>query len=136
VVPPPTAFESWLNLHFGPSPDPTDAGGLADPDHDDLPNLIEFATGNNPTIPNKTPVSLTNQEAVLELVYPQSRAAVADGITFQVEWSDHLADGWSTVGVSQSAIPQSDTDVARLWKSTVPKGTSSTRFLRLLILKP
>jgi hypothetical protein len=136
VVPPPAAFDSWLALHFGPAPDPADADELADPDHDDLPNLIEFATGSNPTAPNKTPVSLTNHEAVLELVYPQSHAAVAEGTTFQVEWSDLLAGGWSTAGVSQSAIPESDTDVARSWKATVPKGTNGTRFLRLRIRKP
>ncbi|MEY3895741.1 MAG: hypothetical protein RLZZ214_1261, partial [Verrucomicrobiota bacterium] len=115
VVPPPSAYESWLALHFGAAPDPADAGDLADPDHDDLPNLIEFATGGDPTVPNKTSVSLTNQESVLELVYPQSHAAAADGTTFQVEWSDLLANGWSSAGVSQSAIPESDTAVARLW---------------------
>ena len=136
VVPPPSAFDSWLTTHFGSTPDPADSDNLADPDHDGLANLIEFATGGIPTIPNKTPVSLTNQEAVLELIYPQSRAAVADGITFEVEWSDHLADGWSTAGVSQSAIPESDNDVARFWKATVPKGTNGTRFLRLRIRKP
>ncbi len=136
VVPPPTAFDSWLALHFGPAPDPADADDLADPDHDQLPNLIEFATGSNPTAPNKTPVSLTNQETVLELVYPQSHAALADGTTFQVEWSDLLASGWSAAGVNQSAIPESDTDVAKFWKATVPKGTNGTRFLRLRIRKP
>ena len=59
VVRPQTAFEYWLATHFSSVSDPADTADLADPDQDGLPNLIEFATGGNPTASTKSPVSLT-----------------------------------------------------------------------------
>jgi hypothetical protein len=136
VVPPPSAYESWLTTHFGPTPDPADTGDLADPDNDGLANLLEFATGGDPTQPNKNPVILTDREDLLEIVYPQSHAAVADDITFSAEWSDLLIDGWNSAGVSQSPIPDSDDGASRMWKATAPRGTGDSRFLRIRIRKP
>jgi hypothetical protein len=135
VVSPPSALDQWLSLHFAFPSDPEDAGMLADPDHDGIPNLIEFATGGNPTISNRAALGLAKQGAVLEFIYPRSHAAVADGFHFAVEWSDGLADGWTVTGVSESLVPDADDGTAQLWKATVPAGATS-RFVRLRVTQP
>jgi len=132
VVPPPSAYESWLTTHFGPTPDPADADALADPDHDGLPNLIEFATGILPKSPDGSVTRLTNSAATLEFSYRRSHGAVADGVEFVVEWSHSLSNGWSASDVTQSPVPDSDNGVSTLWRATLPAGTNQ-RFVRLKI---
>ncbi len=135
VVSPPSALDQWLSLHFGSPSNPEDAGMLADPDHDGIPNLIEFATGGNPAISSRAAFGLAKQGAVLEFTYPRSHAAVADGFHFAVEWSNGLADGWTVTGVSESPVPDSDNGTTLLWKATVPAGATS-RFVRLRVSQP
>jgi hypothetical protein len=130
AVPPPTALDQWISLHFGPSPDPEESGNLADPDHDGLPNLIEFATGSIPTASNGSPINQAHKGSFIEFTYPRSHAAVADGVEFIVEWSDSVSDGWSPGDVIQIPVPNSDNGVSTLWQATLPAG-SGRRFVRL-----
>ena len=130
VIPPPSAFESWLNIHFGPTPDPADADELADPDHDSHANLLEFATGTSPKSSDGSITSLTQSASTLEFTYRRSHAAVADGVEFVVEWSNSLSNEWSASDVTQSPVPDSDNGVSTLWKATLLAGAEQ-RFVRL-----
>jgi autotransporter-associated beta strand protein len=48
---PPPPFEAWLLANFGPEPrDPLVAGEMADPDHDSVSNLMEYALGTDPNL--------------------------------------------------------------------------------------
>lgn len=132
VVPPPSAFESWLTTHFGNTPDPADADELADPDHDGLANLIEFAIGTLPKSPDSSVTRLINSAGTLEFSYRRSHGAVADGVEFVVEWSDSLSKEWSASDVTQSPVPDSDNGVSTLWQATLPAGANQ-RFVRLKI---
>ena len=42
------ALESWRHTHFGSFENTGDAADLSDPDHDGIPNLLEFATLTHP----------------------------------------------------------------------------------------
>jgi hypothetical protein len=135
ATPPPGAFESWRTLHFGATPDPANAGELADPDHDGLANLLEFATGNLPNTPNGAIVHLAKSESSLEFTYRRSHAAVAHGIQFAVEWSDTLNSGWSSSGVTQHELPDTDDGISTTWKAMVP-ADSENRFVHLRVTNP
>ena len=132
VAPPPSAFESWLALHFGPAPDPANSDELADLDNDGLANLLEFATGTLPKSPDGSVTRLTNSANTLEFTYRRSHAAAADGLEFMVEWSNTLSGEWSTAGISQFPVPESDNGLSTLWKATLSAG-SERRFIRLKI---
>ena len=54
-------------------------------------NLWEFATGQNPNVAGITTTHIVANAANLEFKYRRSNAAMADGVTFAVEWSDTLA---------------------------------------------
>ena len=130
-----THIESWRQTHFNTTANTGDAADSADPDFDGLNNLLEFATGTLPKTSNGQPGSLLKNGATLEFTYPRSHAAVADGITFTVEWSDTLGDDWSSSGVTQSELPGTDNGTTLLWKATVPAG-SDKRFLHLRVTAP
>ena len=67
------------------------------------------------------------------LTYTRSRAAMTDGITFSVEWSDTLGV-WSSAGVSEQLI--SDDGTVQTVKATIPAGPSAKRFIHLKVSNP
>jgi hypothetical protein len=132
---PPTAFDSWLDANFGPSPDPAEIADLADPDHDGLANRIEFATGSSPKFPDPSPTRLEKSATSLEFTYRRSHAAVDDGVQFVVEWCLNLSGPWSSEGISQTPVALSDNGVSTIWKATLPAG-NDRRFFRLKVTTP
>ena len=89
-------LETWRFTHFGSTAD----NNLADTNHDGEMNLLEFATAQNPHAATLTQPTLVKNGATLEFTYTRSLAALADAVTFSVEWSDTLAS-WSSAGVTQ-----------------------------------
>jgi len=96
----PSSFESWQLAEFGPQAgDPLVAGELADPDLDGLSNLLEYALGTDPNLPDTARVELEMVDAggtaCMRLTYSINPAAT--GITMVVEATDDLTDpdGWS-----------------------------------------
>jgi autotransporter-associated beta strand protein len=130
-----TPLESWRQTHFNSTANAGDAADSADPDFDGLNNLLEFATGTLPKASNGPPGSLVKNGATLEFTYPRSHAAVAQGLTFTVMWSDTLGNDWSTLGVTQSELPGTDNGTTQLWKAVAPAG-SGKRFLHLRVTAP
>jgi autotransporter-associated beta strand protein len=130
-----THLQSWRHTHFNTTTNTGDAADNADPDHDGLANLLEFATGYTPNTPNGSITYLTPSGLTLEFTYPRSHAAVTDGVQFIVEWSTLLSGDWSTSGVTQTAVPDTDNGVSTIWKATLPTGTHQ-RFVRLKTTSP
>ena len=122
--------EAWRQIHFNTIADAGNAANSADPDSDGLNNLLEFATGTLPAIPDASIVSLTRSADTIDFTYRRSHAAAADGVEFVVEWSNSLSNGWSPGDVTQSPVPDSDNGVSTLWKATLPAGADQ-RFVRL-----
>jgi len=127
-----TQLEYWRLLHFGTSDDTGDHADNATPQHDGISNLLKFAMGMDPTVPGRQTWFLGANGANLQFVYPRSKAAVADGILFTVEWSDDLAS-WSDSGVTETAEDQGATLKVT---ASIPMGSKRHRFVHLRVTTP
>ena len=127
-----TAQEGWRQVHFNTTSNSDSAADSADPDHDGLENLLEWACGLIPTASSSLPTSSVLNGTDIEFNYTRSLAAVNAGVTFAVEWSDSLlGTSWSTSGVTQSVL--TDNGTTQQMKATLPAGTSGQRFVRLKV---
>ena len=125
--------EVWRQTHFGSPMNTGDGSDNADPDHDGITNLVEFATNQNPNGVSQPPATLTRNGTSLEYSYTCNKAAVNDGIAFVAEWTDNLAAGpWSTNGVTTTIVDHFTTETVT---ATIPAGTSGHRFVRLRVTR-
>ena len=129
----PAIFADWQAIHWPGVSNLAIIGPAADPNADGEPNLIEFGTAQNPLAATAARPTLAKNGATLEFTYTRSNAALADGVTFTVEWSDTLGNDWSTVGVSSSVL--SDDGTTQQIKATIPAGATK-RFVHLKVTKP
>lgn len=125
---------TWRQTYFPGSTATTGPGANnATPQNDGVSNLLKFATGMNPTQPGTMPGVVVKTGGTLNFTYTPSAAAVADGFTFTVQYSDTLAAGsWASDIVNQGSIGAGGSPVT----ATVPAGSSGHRYLRLLITAP
>ncbi len=124
--------QGWRQTYFG---SPTNEGNAADTfdhDGDGIVNLLEWATGLNPTINSTLPASSTVSGTDIEYHYTRLVAAIAAGTIFTVEWNDTLSPlGWSSAGVVETIL--SDNGTTQQVKATLPAGSSGKRFVRLRV---
>ncbi|MFN0130340.1 MAG: cadherin-like beta sandwich domain-containing protein [Verrucomicrobiales bacterium] len=127
-----TRLESWRLAYFG---SPANSGPGADgndSDHDGSVNVLEFATLRDPTRADSATGALSINGAVLEFRYQRAKAAVLDGLTFAVEWSNTLEPGsWSSAGVSESIL--SDDGTVQEILATIPAGAARRWFVKLRV---
>jgi hypothetical protein len=74
-------------------------------------NLLELATGADPTQLSPAPGILTSNGTTLEFTYTKADGALNEGILFDVEWTDDLSH-WSTSGVTESILSDDGTNPA------------------------
>ena len=127
-------YGAWIASKFPPNAPSTSTALTADPDHDGLNNLLEFAFSLDPLIPNGSPVSVSSSIAGSPLEITYKLRHDVPGLTARVDVSSDL-DIWD---ITESRIellsqpPQSDgttTYTARL----NPLPTSTRTFLRITI---
>lgn len=127
-----TAQEQWRLTHFGSTANTGTAADGSDSNGDGEPNLIEFATAQNPHAATTTKRSLVTGGTTMKFTYTRSIAALADGVTFAVEWSATLAPGsWSGSGVTEEII--SDDGTVQTFEASIPAGTTGKRFIHLKV---
>ena len=124
--------QDWRVQNFG-SPN---NGGLgaddADPDHDGVSNLVEFATGTNPKVWSKPPGTVTLEGNNVAFTYTRSDVALADGFTFTVEWTTTLpTTTWSSEGVTETVL--SDDGTVQTVKALVPRKGNHAVFVHLKV---
>ena len=125
-----TNLDNWLNTYFGGT-----SSATATPLNDGITNLMKFSTGMSATVPGTQPGTVSNDGMNLTFAFNRSKQAVADGITFTVEWSDTLApDSWSSAGVTFGA--PSDQGTTERIIATMPAGSLGHRFTHLKVTKP
>ena len=105
------------------------ASPAADPDGDGYDNLLEYALGLDPAVPNHGATPLATGPTTLQLTY--TRPAAVTDVSYQVEWAAALGATWSSAGVTQQII--SDDGVTRVIRATLPKGAGNQRFVRLRV---
>ena len=133
-----TALQSWRLDNFGIIENTGTAADDYDANFDGENNLLEFATGQDPHAATliATPVMVDGSE--LEFRYTRSKAALTNGFTFTVVWSDTLQPGsWSSVGVTEIIDPENpgNSEVENRI-ATVPAGSAGKRFVRLRVNQP
>lgn len=122
-------LEQWRQSAFGSSANSGSGADAADPDHDGLPNLLEYALGSNPLQPASPPV-LTTRLIGDRLMMTFNRIADPH-LTYTVEAATSLLPAnwsaiWSSTGVNNTA---GQVDVA----DTATTASVGTRFLRLSV---
>ena len=130
-----TQAQVWRYSEFGTTANSGNAADSADPDGDGEVNLMEFSTGQSPLARTPAGDFLEKTATGLEFTYTRSKAAVADGMTFTVEWSDSLAAGsWSNAGVTEQIL--TDNGTVQTVKASLPAGSNGKRFVRLRLIQP
>ncbi|MEY2539192.1 MAG: hypothetical protein QOG67_2932 [Verrucomicrobiota bacterium] len=130
-----TFSEAWRVQYFGSPENSGNGADTTDFEHDGLTNLLEFATGSDPTQPSTMPGSLIRNGDTLEFTYDRAIDAVDDGIIFNVEWRDDLSLlDWSGAGVTEQVL--SDNGKIQVVKASVAAGNTGHRFLHLKVTRP
>lgn len=128
-----TQSENWRRTYFGTTSNTGNAADSANPQGDGIVNLMKFATAMDPTKPGVMPGVISRVGGNLVFTYTRNKAAVSDGVTVTVEWSDSLAvESWSSTGVDETALDQGSTEFV---SATVPAGTSGRRFVHLRVTR-
>lgn len=132
-----SGIEAWRFEYFDTIENTGSAANTYDANFDGESNLLEFATGQDPYASSLLATPVEVDSSTLEFRYTRSKAALAAGVTFSVQWSDTLLPGsWSSVGVTESADPGNpDTSELENRRATLPKG-SGKRFVRLRVVLP
>ncbi|MBK1817756.1 cadherin domain-containing protein [Luteolibacter yonseiensis] len=100
TVAPQTPMTSWQNAKFGAAAgDPSVSGPHADPNHNGLVNLLEYALGTEPNSPFSSPPV---RGAIFEnrLTLSFSRNTSASDVVLKVQASDEVTGQWSDLAVS------------------------------------
>jgi hypothetical protein len=131
---PPTPFEVWQLTKFTTqAADPQIAGPMADPDRDNLSNLLEFALNTEPLDPSASPLTTSFADVsgsrFLRLTIPRNPSAT--DIVFTVETTTDLSDpeSWSANGL---LIEQDDPSLL-IVRDTLG---GPLRFIRLRVERP
>jgi hypothetical protein len=127
-------IEQWRFTHFASMSNAGPGLDTADNDGDGSTNLMEYATRMDPNVSDTLPQSATKHASTIDFIHTKNKSAT--DVTFTVEWSDTLDNGWSTTGVSAPAI-LSDNGTTQQIKVTVPADSGVTRrFVRLKVTRP
>lgn len=127
-------ISDWREEHFETADNSGDAADEADPDGDGVENLLEFATGADPTESSVIETPITPPVVgMITFTYTRNKLAAA-GLVYAVEWSDDLNSDWSTDGVSEEVT--ADDGTLQTVVATLPAGTANGRFVHLKVTRP
>lgn len=128
-----TALEQWRDTWFGQIENTGIAADTADPDDDDLPNLLEHQLGTDPLVPNNLPYRLAQEEVFAGLESLTLTYAVSGGAPGHVafEFTEDLLQPirWRNEGVAPVSLRKSGGD--DLIKVRLPEGVATNRLLFL-----
>jgi hypothetical protein len=132
-------WQSWLSA-IGLSGDA--AGENADPDHDGLPNVVEYVLGSNPVNgANATAPAGSVAGSYLEFSFTRTDMSESD-TALVVEWSSDLivwnpiAVGATTAGMVQVDERGVEADLVTMSIPMVHAGTGGRLLARLKVMKP
>ncbi len=125
-------LNAWRQAHFGTGTNSGNAADSADPDADGRPNLLEYATGTNPTSADAgNAVTLGQSGGHLTLTYTR----IADpALVYTVQGLDDLGGAWATVSAGNNpSTGVNNTAGAVIVTDTATIGGQPRRFLRLQV---
>jgi hypothetical protein len=121
-------FDAWRFANFTPPElaNPSISGETADPDADQLANLLEYALGLAPKSPGISPVATIDLNGYLALSVTKNPAAS------DVAWSAQVTDDFSAWQAAVTTVNTADTFTAR---DNVLMNATERRFIRLKITR-
>jgi hypothetical protein len=130
-----SAYALWKSSHFGADAgNPSIAGDLADPDHDGIPNILEFALGSDPNSPQSQPPLVgTIVSNLFQLQF--SRNTSATDLTFAVQATPVLDGTWSNVMAYLGSSWTTNTPGATVTESA-PSGSPPDQNVQVTITDP
>jgi hypothetical protein len=122
-------FDAWRMERFSPDEldNPAISGETADPDADQIANLIEYALGLAPKSPDILPVNRIDRDSYLALSATKSPGAT------DITWSAECCAGLTSWDPAVTTVNSSSNFEAR---DTVLKTAATRRFIRLKITRP
>ena len=138
-------FTAWVATTNLASLDVTKQDLLADPDHDRVPNLLEYAIGGNPTSPDRKSSlpEATADGASLSVTFLRVKSSVDNTLTYKVELARKLKNGtWNeadvtvTVDADQTGVPADYERVTATATTPIANETQGRQFIRITVEKP
>ena len=127
-----TGIQGWRLQHFGSAENAGDGADDFDADGDGESNLLEYATNQNPNLSTVVATGVSLAGEMVEFRYSRSEEALAEGMSYRVEWSDSLLpDSWSTAGV-QLSLEGVGGGVQNIL-ARIPEGAEKAKFVRLVV---
>lgn len=140
VTPAPAGYQGWLDAY--PTITGTDRAPDADPDHDGVPNGIEFLTGTSPANPAGAASVSTTIDSSGNLVLHFKRVDAAKAYTVAVESSPGLLPPWSSFLVTNDSVTGPPLTVVENGTAadditvTIPADGAPRKFARVRIVIP
>jgi endonuclease/exonuclease/phosphatase family metal-dependent hydrolase len=146
-ITPLTPRQSWRRTNFGSADNSGDGADINDFDGDGLPNLLEYAFGKRPKVPDLAGIVPDVIGNKLQIAFPRDPAAT--DLTYTVQASPSLAAGsWADIAQSVGgavtapinssgcAITDSGTGPRTVSVTENDAFTGSSRFLRVKVSSP
>ena len=121
-----TPRATWRQTYFGTAQNSGYAADTADPDHDGIINLLEYAFNTDPNVPNANPISFAVVGNHLTLTFKRTHPAPAD-LVYTPQVANDLTSGIWNSGPAYTS--QTVTDNGNGTETVVV--TDNTRSVRL-----
>ncbi|MEI6607484.1 MAG: cadherin-like beta sandwich domain-containing protein, partial [Verrucomicrobiota bacterium] len=131
-----SGYAAWIATY----PGLVDATASGDPDHDGIPNLLEYVLNGNPGIASSAILPSVTKVAN-NFVFTFSRRVVSEQDTTQIfQYSSDLSH-WTDVSITgtkgtEVALGSADGAGVQPVTVTIPQGASPTMFGRLKVMQP
>lgn len=129
-------IDGWRLAHFTATElaNPNSAGDLADPDDDDLSNLMEYALGLPPKTANPNPLTPRVQNDCVTITHTKSKSATDAALT--TEWSTDLVNWQSGPAyLRQTSVVDQGAIQLITVQAITPVSSNTSGFVRLRVTR-
>jgi hypothetical protein len=128
-------LNAWRLANFGTAQNSGNAADTADPDHDGLINILEYAFNTDPNLPNASPISAAVVGNHFTITFKRTHPAPAD-LSYTPQVAAELTSGvWNSgpVFTSQTVTDNGDGTETVVVTDNASIDSAPTHFLRVLI---